>query len=227
MKVCNALVWSAILFLAAAVLITFGPTLPFVIAGQCLYVIAPAFYDVMDILIKELCRRDTKGKDYVQSSSLASTLYSVITLLAALYMSPLMAVNPYLPMYICITVRVFSLVLAIGIDALAKDIVGLDERHKPLLKGRYFDQSTVSYLFMAACFGAFCSLAISYLKLLVQDNMAAVFSGSFVATAYSICIIATRVAKILGNRISGGSKKHSIEYGCVLQKVCSQGTLTK
>ncbi len=77
MKVCNALVWSAILFLAAAVLITFGPTLPFVIAGQCLYVIAPAFYDVMGILIKELCRRDTKGKDYVQSSSLASTLYSV------------------------------------------------------------------------------------------------------------------------------------------------------
>lgn len=212
MKVSNALIWSAILFLASSLLITFGPTLPFVMAGQCLYVIAPVFYEVSGVLLKELCKRDTAGKDFVESSSLASTLYSSITLIAALLISPLMTVNPYLPMIICIAMRVFSLVLAIGIGVSAKDFAGLNQRRKPILKGRYFDRSTVSYLFMAAFFGAFCSLSVSYLKLLLQDNLAAVFSETAVVTAFSACIIATRVVKVFGNRISGGSKTHGIEY---------------
>ncbi|MDO4797642.1 MAG: hypothetical protein Q4A01_06450 [Coriobacteriales bacterium] len=65
---------------------------------------------------------------------------------------------------------------------------------------------------MAAFFGAFCMLSISYLKLLLQDNLAVVFDASSVIAIYSYCIIATRVVKILGNAITGTSGMHGAKY---------------
>ncbi|MDO4797643.1 MAG: hypothetical protein Q4A01_06455 [Coriobacteriales bacterium] len=144
MQVGKAVICSAALFLASALLITFGPTLPLIIAGQCLYEIAPDFFGALDILLKGLCERDRKGRDYVQSSSFASTLYSVITLIAALLIDPLMSVNPYLPMTLCVVVRFFSLPLAIAIHVGTRKIEGLDQGRRVILKGRYFDKATMS-----------------------------------------------------------------------------------
>ncbi len=124
MRVGKSIVFSAVLFLAAAVLITLGPNLPIVIAGQCLYEIAPDFYDVSAILMRDICDRDKKGRDFVRSSALASTMYSVITLVTALLIDPLMNANPFLPMIICIVSRVFSLVLAVEITFVQRMLAG-------------------------------------------------------------------------------------------------------
>ena len=212
MRVGKSLIFSAVLFLAAAVLITVGPTLPVVIVGQCLYEIAPDFYDVSAILFRDICSRDKKGRDYMQSSALASTMYSVITLLTALLVDPLMTVNPYLPMILCILARVFSLVLAIYIHARVKNVRGLAQGRRAMLKGKFVGRSTVYFLFMAAVFGAFCTLSISYLKLLLQDNLAVVYDEASVVLVFSYCIIATRVVKILGNLMVGRANRLGNAY---------------
>ncbi len=225
MKIGKSLVFSAVLFLAAAALITFGATLPVIIIGQCMYAIAPDFYDVSDILLKELCVRDKEGKDYVESDTLATTMYSVITLGTALLIDPLMRVNPYLPMILCVVTRSFSLVLAISIYIRAKDVNGLTQGRASILKCRFVSRSTVSYLFMAALFGAFCSIAMPYLKLLLQDNLAVVYDERSVIELFSYCIIATRVAKILGNITIGRSKKRGADYPLLSVCFCSSGIL--
>lgn len=225
MKVGRSLICSAVMFLASAVLITWGPSLPLVIAGQCLYEVAPDFYDVLDILLKELCSRDAKGMDYVKSSSRASTLYSVITFGSALSIGPLMSVNPYLPMIICIAVRIFSLILVMVIYAGITDVVKSDQSQRVFLKGRFFDRSTSCYLLMAALFGAFCSLSISYLKLLLQDNLDVMFDATMVVTVYSYCIIATRVVKILGNTVTGASNVQGSKYASLALRLAVIGIL--
>lgn len=59
--------------------------------------------------------------------------------------------------------------------------------------------------------------------LLLQDNLASVFDEAMVIEIFSYCIIATRVAKILGNVTIAWAEKHQVDYASLSVRLSLAG----
>ena len=83
----NNVLLSAGLFLAAALLLTFGRSLPVAIAGQSIYLIAGSFQEMSTVILKNAARREPSNVDYMKIMSVTGVIFSAISLAASLMMS--------------------------------------------------------------------------------------------------------------------------------------------
>jgi len=211
LDIAGSVIIGSVIFLVSSVLLTFGNSMPLFIAGQCLYMVTPTFIDMGDVIMKELCATAEPKEDFVQAKAFTGFLYGVVTLITALLTNPLMKLNPYLPMLLCVLSRVISLLIAIRIK---KARPWAQEKRAASVKNivRKIPRSTVSYLIMVVAVGIFFSISGQNIKLLFQNVLSDNFSESDVIRVFSWALIGTRIAKIAGSGIVSLIRRASKNY---------------
>ena len=225
----NSVMLSAVLFLTAAVLLTFGRSLPVAIAGQSLYLIAGSFQEMSTVILKNAAKRDPSHVDYVKIMSITGVIFSFISLIASVMMSRLYDISRDLPMYICVGFCINSCVLAFFVRKY--DVKGAEEDEKkrrevlPGLRVRSFDKTTVSCLFLFVTFMVIFTVSGDNFKLLIENSLSELEGESRTVFLFSMVLLLSRLAKIVSNFMLYLSRKRNLdpEKGLTLTVVVVAG----
>lgn len=196
---------SALMFLAAAVILTFGSTLFTAIVGQSIYLGAMSFQEMATVVAKNAARRYPDQVDYMGMMSVSGIIYSVISLIASLSMSSLYDINVNLPMYICIGFCISSCILASLVSSYDHEDKISDERtHQEVLPGvriRTFDKTTLSCLFLSVVFMVIFTVSGENLKILLDNDLSGAVDNSKKVFLFSMILMVSRLIKIISNLI--------------------------
>jgi len=189
---------ACVLFLLASLALTFGNSMFFYVLGQILYSISPAFFDAADVMLKDVCRSSEPAADYVQQRLSANVMYTVISIVTALLLNPLMEINNYLPMYLCVAMRIFSLIYSFRVRSMHQwKMAETKDTGRP--HSAPMRKSTKMYLICSIFVVVFLTLAGTNLKIHFQSTLGAVFPEDQVVKVFSYVILGTRFAKLAGN----------------------------
>ncbi len=205
---------SAVLFLAAAVFLTFGSVIAVAIIGQSIYLIAGSFQEMATVIAKNAARRDPSNVDYMRLMSVTGIIYSVISLVAAIFMSSLYGINQNLPMYICIGFCVNSLILAYFLSKYDTEGAAEDAQGRkdvlPGLKIRTFDKTTLSCLFLSILFMIIFTVSGDNLKILIENDLSLVTNKANTVFLFSMMLLLSRIVKIISNLLLYASRSRKI-----------------
>ena len=221
----NNVLLSAGLFLAAALLLTFGRSLPVAIAGQSIYLIAGSFQEMSTVILKNAARREPSNVDYMKIMSMTGVIFSVISLVTSLMMSRLFEISKNLPMYICVGFCINSCVLAFFLRKY--EVRGAQEDREnrgevlPGLKVQAFDKTTLSCLFLFVTFMVIFTVSGSNFKILIENSLSELENESRTVFLFSMVLLLSRLAKIASNSILYLSRKRKpdLEKGLSLAVV--------
>ena len=211
----RSILLSAFMFLAAALLLTFGGSFAIAVIGQSIYLGAIGFQEMSNVILKNAARRDPDHVDFMRIMSMTGAIYAAISLAASIFMNRLFAVNQNLPMYICIGFCVSSCVMAFFVsrydmeDAQKEDSAPQDVL--PGVKTRSFDKTTLSCLFLSILFMALFSVSGSFFKIMIQDDLSALTDTDNTVFLFSILLLASRVVKILSNLLLYLCRKRKVK----------------
>ncbi len=202
---------SAFLFLSAAVLLTFGKTLPAAIIGQSIYLIALIFQEMSVIIVRNAAGRDSVRIDYVRVFAVAGSISSVISLIAAVFMSRLFEINENLPMYICIGFCVSSCILAFQVSRYdtgsTKNAAESLREALPGARIRSFDRTTISCLFLSVLFMATFTVAGDNLKIMIENDLSLLTDKNGTVFFFSMFLLVSRIVKMLSDLLLYRSRK--------------------
>ncbi|MBR0382958.1 MAG: MFS transporter [Eubacterium sp.] len=208
---------SAVLFLAAALFLTFGKTLPVAIVGQSIYLIAMTFQEMATVIAKKAAARDPDHVDYMRIMSMSGTIHSVISLIAAAFMSKLYGINQNLPMYICVGFCINSCLLAFLVSRYDVEAPEEDrESRREVLPGskmHRFDRTTISCLFLSILFMGIFTVSGDNLKILIQDTLSTVADEGRTVLLFSMILLASRLIKIVSNLLLFASRSKRAGQG--------------
>ena len=211
---------SAALFLAAALLLTFGSTLAVAIIGQSIYLVAGSFQEMATVIAKKAAERDPANVDYMQLMSTTGVIFSVISLIAAMSMSRLYEMNKNLPMYICIGFCLNSCVLAYFISRYdeedTKESLSTRREVLPGMKMRSFDKTTLSCLFLSILFMVIFYVSGDYLKIMIENDLSTVTDSGRTVFLFSMILLVSRIIKIVSNLLLYAGRNIKIGQESVL-----------
>lgn len=194
---------SAFLFLAAAIFLTFGESITIIILGQSLCLIARNFQEMSTVIAKNAAANDPENIDYMSIMSVSGVFFSVISLVAAIFLNRLYAVNENLPMYICIGCCLNSCVLAYLVSRYDTGAYGAREDKKrevlPGVRIRSFDKTTLSCLFLSILFMVIFTVSGDNLKILVEKDLGAMADKTKTVFLFSMILLSSRIVKIISN----------------------------
>lgn len=101
-----------LLLLLAALLLTFSTKYIFLLLGEIFYECAFIFKSVDSVILIRNLKTINKEDDYLKIQTQATTIYSFVTMIIALISGFIFNINPYFPMYICITICIINLILS-------------------------------------------------------------------------------------------------------------------
>ena len=206
----GSVILGAFMFLAAALMITFGGTVFIVAVGQSVSLIAGAFQKMSSVILKDATSRSGRKEDYAKIMSAANVIYSVITIFAALSFNTLFRLNENVPMYICTFFCVLACILSVYVSRFASP--GSEEVSQDILPGRKvysFDKTTAICLILSVLGMMIFFLSEDNLKILLEHDLSSEFTKDMVVTVFSGVIIATRVVKLAGNFLNYIAGKRS------------------
>ena len=211
---------SAFLFLTAALLLTFGHSFAVAVIGQSIYLVAIGFQEMSSAILKNAARRDPVHVDYVHIMAMTGGIYATISLAASIFMSRLFAIDPNLPMYICIAFCVNSCVMAFFISRYDMEDAGKEDavwrEVLPGVKMKSFDRTTVSCLFLSVLFMAVFTVSGDFFKIMIEDDLSALTDRSRTVFLFSMVLLASRIVKILSDLIMYISRKRKLKSGSSL-----------
>ncbi len=211
----RSILLSAFLFLAAALLLTFGRALVVAIIGESIYLVAIGFQEMSSAILKNAARRDPAHVDYVNIMSIAGGIFSIISLAAGIFMSRLFAINQNLPMYICIGFCLSSCIMAYFVGRYDTEDAEKDDptwrEVLPGIKVHSFDKTTLSCLFLSVLFMAVFTVSGSFFKIMIQDGLSALTDTSRTVFLFSMVLLASRIIKILSNLLLYVSRKRKVK----------------
>lgn len=210
----NCVLLSAALFLSAALLLTFGSTLAVAVAGQSIYLVAGSFQEMSTVIAKKAAERDPANVDYMRLMSATGTIFAVISLIAAISMSRLYALNKNLPMYICVGFCLSSCVLAYFVSRYDEEDSGESIKTRrealPGRKIRSFDKTTISCLFLSVLFMEIFYVSGDYLKIMIENDLSAVTDSGRTVFLFSMILLVSRIVKIASNLLLYASRNIKI-----------------
>jgi len=213
LKLQTGMVINEILFLAASLMLLLSQSIVLMMIAQCLYCIALDTFSIGDVLVHDLCRKSEGRRDFVKCRSQRATLYGVLSLIFALMVYSLMKVNASLPMIIQTGLTVCSLVLVLIIAKESKERVPFQKDSQTVSnKKTKFNNLTWTYILLAVFTSAFLALFLTNSKILLNDDATTLYGAERAVEIFSSIIIATRVAKIIGNSIPPLIRKKVKKY---------------
>ena len=205
-KAGRSVLLSSVLFLSAALFLTFGGTLPFAIIGQSIYLIAASFQEMSTVIVKQAAEKDPAHVDYMRIMSASGAVFSVISLIAAVFMTRLYDLNKNLPMYICVGFCISSCIMAFFVSRYySEDMEEIKENKDirrevlPGLKIRSFDRTTISCLFLSVLFMVIFTVAGDNLKIVIENDLSSMADNSRTVFIFSMILLGSRGVKILSN----------------------------
>ena len=200
LKAGGSIIFGSFLFLAAAVLITFGNSIIIITAGQCLYRMAALFQSMSSAIVENAVSGERKRKDYVRLMSGANVVISVISFIAACTVNSLFAINPNLPMYICIGFCACSCVLAVLISRYdTEKEAGIKKVLVPGRKTSAVDTVTITCLVLSVVGNVILMISGCNLRIFLEQSLTETFDAERVVLLYSLVMIGTRIFKLSSN----------------------------
>ena len=195
---------SAFMFLAAALLLTFGGTFITAVIGQSIYLAAIGFQEMSNVILKNAAERDPEHVDFMRIMSMTGGIYATISLAASIFMSRLFEIDRNLPMYICIGFCVSSCIMAFFVSRYDTkdadhDAASAQQNVLPGVKSFSFDKTTLSCLFLSILFMAIFSVSGSFFKIMIQDDLSALTDQSRTVFVFSMILLVSRIVKIISN----------------------------
>ena len=228
LKAGGSVVFGSFLFLFAALFITFGNSVAVVTIGQCLYQIAALFQGMSSAILENAMNENGQKKDYVRLMSAANIVFSVVSLIASCLVNRLLAINPNLPMLICIAFCVNSCVLAVIISRY--DTSAAVDTQRILVPGRKtpaMDRVTLICLALSVVGNVILMVSGPNLRLYLEDTLSDAFGKDREVLLYSMVMIGTRVFKLLSNISAyiGRRKNLGQNHGMVLV-ICATASIS-
>jgi len=119
------------LLLLSAIVITFAPSYLWVIVGKFIYEIAWVFKDMENVMLKNNLVVLGKEEKYAKIANKGMVVYAFLTLIVAISSGFLFNINPYLPMYLCITICAVAFIVYLFMRDVSKYNVTVKENTKP------------------------------------------------------------------------------------------------
>lgn len=184
-----------LLLLAGSILLTFGPSYPFIVAGHICYATSFLFKQMDNVILQSNLDYLNQHESYLLKKNKAAIAYSVITMAVAVLSGPLFKIHTYLPMYLCIAVCAVNVMISFTFE---------DVNEKPYVhkaKGEKAPFSKFLLLIIVAYGLCYATIAIGQnnVKLLIQYQLSDFFDAGTTATYFSVILVLSRISRILSN----------------------------
>ena len=211
----RSIMTAAGMFLAAALILTFGNNMVTAIIGQSLYLIGLSLQAMSAIIVKRAESRDPVHINFVSIMSLSETIAAIISFVATILLDLLFGINPNLPMYICIMFCICSCILAFYVSRY--DISDDDKSYtwhdmSPIHIIKSLDKATISGIVLLGLFMVIYAVSGDCLKLMITDSTSAIMNEDDTVFYFSLILIASRVVKIIINLLLDYLRKKNVKY---------------
>ena len=189
------------LLLTSSLFITFGNSYLWIMIGKIIYEIAWVFKDMEGVMLKNNLIVLGKADEYAKVSNIGMNVYSFLTLIVALSSGFLFNINPYLPMYLCITICLGAFIIYFYMKDISNDNIIITENKKKV-KVKFSKIIWIILLSYAIFFGAVIEGQYNG-KLLIQYELSNIYDISKVSMYLGIIVTISRVSRLLSNIIFG------------------------
>lgn len=189
------------LLLLSAIVITFAPSYFWAIVGKSIYEMSWVFKDMECIMLKNNLVVLGQEEKYAKIANKGMVVYAFLTLIVAISSGFLFNINPYLPMYLCITICAVAFILYLFMKDVSKYNVTVKENTKPkkvkLSKIIWIILISYGMFYGAVTEGQYNS------KLLIQYELSDLFDIGKVSIYLGVIVTISRIARLLGNMAFG------------------------
>ncbi len=189
------------LMLLAPIFITFSTNIVFLAIGQMFYAISFVFRCVDSVILNNNLNYENRGNEFLKIRSQATTIYSIATLIAALLSGLLFAVNPYIPMIICIVICLNNFLLSFFIYEVQPDVKSREEKIKEKGLLTKFRLGKVALMAIIAYGLTYSLIAVSQTndKLFMQYRLNDFLNMEMVAIVLAVIVFLSRIARLISN----------------------------
>ncbi len=193
-----------IIFILAALLLTFCNSFTGLTLGQILYELSFIFKTLILVELRKNLVYINCEDDFIKHSANATMKFSVVALFASLLAGPLFNINNYLPMYLSI----ISACLCLYFSFYLFDVTELDKEYKevPKPKQRFKIKKLWSFIFIILLITFALETGIidfgpSEAKLFIQINLESQINIETTAIILSIVVALSHISAIISNKI--------------------------
>lgn len=189
------------LLLLSSIVITFGTSYLWMMVGKIIYEIAWVFKDMESVMLKNNLVLLGKENDFAKITNKDMNLYAFLTLIIALSSGFLFNINPYLPMYICITICFTSFIMYFYMkDISNNNTIIVKEKKREKVKF-----SKIIWIILLS-YGVFYGAVVSGQengKLLIQYELSGLYETTKVSMYLGIIVAISRLVRFMSSVIFG------------------------
>ncbi len=189
------------LLLLSSIFITFGTSYLWIMIGKVIYEIAWVFKDMENVILKNNLIVLGKANDYAKISNKEMNIYAFLTLIVSLSSGFLFNINPYLPMYLCITICIAAFIMYFSMKDVSNNDTIITQKNNNI-KLRF---SKIIWIILLS-YGVFYGVITSGQqngKLLIQYELSTAYDTAKVSMYLGVIVAISRVSRLIGNIIFG------------------------
>ena len=189
-----------LLLLTSALLFTFSTNFIFFILAEIFYEVGFVFKCVDQVVLNNNLIYQKKENDYIKIRTKATTIYSIVTMIATLIVGFLFNISPYLPMFICILICFNNFIMAHYIYE-----VNFDNKEKELKKNHKFNFNKIMIITILVYGLIYGTIVVCQTndKLFIQYELQEFLKSDRVALVMSIVLFLSRLSRLIINLIFG------------------------
>lgn len=182
-----------LLLLLSSLLLTFSKTYSFLLLGQMFYEFAFVFKSVDNVILMKNLKYLKEEDKYLKIKNKGTTIYSLITMIISLLSGFLFNLNPYFPMFICITICIINFILSLF-------IAEINVEEEVLTKSQFRLTKLIMYIILSyALLYGIIVIGQNNAKLFIQYRLNEVFTIDKTAIYLSFIIFASRLVRLISN----------------------------
>lgn len=189
------------LLLLSSIVITFGTSYLWMMVGKIIYEIAWVFKDMENVMLKNNLVLLGRENDYAKITNKDMNLYAFLTLIIALSSGFLFNINPYLPMYLCITICLIAFIMYFNMRDMSNNNTIIAKKKK----SQKVKFSKIIWIIILS-YGVFYGVVISGQengKLLIQYELSGLYETAKVSMYLGIIVAISRLARFMSSVIFG------------------------
>lgn len=184
--------------LISALLFTFSTNLIFFVLAEIFYEVGFVFKCVEQVVLNNNLIYQNKENDFIKIKTKATTIYSIVTMIATFIAGFLFNINPYLPMFICILICFNNFIMAHYIYE-----VNFDNKELELKKNYKFSFNKIMIITILVYGLIYGTITVCQTndKLFIQYELQDFLKSNSVTLVMSIILFLSRVSRLILNLI--------------------------